>query len=79
MLGHCARIRYVGRQALKRDRIRSQGYAFQIETTTQVRRQGFRVVEIPIVFREREQGVSKLSGHVVWEAIWVVARLGLTW
>ncbi len=63
-------------ESLDFSKIGSLGYAFQIETTTNVFRKGFRIREIPIVFHERTCGVSKLSGHVVWEAIWVVLRLG---
>lgn len=55
--------------------IRSEGYAFQIETTTRVVRAGFRATEVPIIFRERLHGKSKLSRGIIWEAIWAVLRL----
>ena len=48
--------------------IDSKGYAFQIETTYRALRAGFRVVEIPITFRDRRVGESKMSGRIVLEA-----------
>ena len=59
------------------DAIDSKGYAFQIETTYRVRRAGFRVVEIPIAFTDREQGTSKMNGAIVVEAVWKVPLLRL--
>ena len=55
--------------------IRSNGYAFQIEMTVRAWRKGFRIREIPIVFTDRTEGRSKMSGHIVREAIWMVWRL----
>jgi len=49
-------------------RITSDGYAFQIEMNWEVRRRGFDIVEIPIYFRERREGASKMSFHVQAEA-----------
>jgi dolichol-phosphate mannosyltransferase len=57
--------------------IESKGYAFQIETTYRVRRAGFRVVEVPIAFTDREQGHSKMSRAIVLEAVWKVPLLRL--
>jgi dolichol-phosphate mannosyltransferase len=57
--------------------IGSKGYAFQIETTYRVLRAGFRVVEVPIAFTDREQGHSKMSRAIVLEAIWKVPLLRL--
>jgi dolichol-phosphate mannosyltransferase len=57
--------------------IRSRGYAFQIETTYRAVRAGFRVVEIPILFTDREVGGSKMSRSIVLEAIWKVPALRL--
>jgi dolichol-phosphate mannosyltransferase len=59
------------------DAIRSRGYAFQIETTYRAVRAGFRVVEIPILFTDREVGGSKMSRSIVLEAIWKVPALRL--
>jgi dolichol-phosphate mannosyltransferase len=57
--------------------IDSRGYAFQIETTYRSIRAGFRVVEIPITFADREVGGSKMSKSIVVEAIWKVPALRL--
>lgn len=57
--------------------VTSRGYAFQIETTYRALRAGFRVVEIPITFTDRETGSSKMSRAIVLEAIWRVPVLAL--
>lgn len=57
------------------DVVRSNGYAFQIEMSTRAARRGFRIVEIPIVFVDRTDGVSKMSKAIVREAVWMVWRL----
>jgi dolichol-phosphate mannosyltransferase len=57
--------------------IHSKGYAFQIETTYRALRAGFRVLEIPITFVDREAGGSKMSKKIVAEAIWKVPGLRL--
>ena len=57
------------------DAIASLGYAFQIETTYRTLRAGFRVVEIPITFVDRQVGGSKMSREIVLEAIWKVPVL----
>jgi dolichol-phosphate mannosyltransferase len=59
------------------DAIHSKGYAFQIETTYRALRAGFRVVEVPIVFTDREVGGSKMSKAIVLEAVWKVPALRL--
>ena len=59
------------------DAISSLGYAFQIETTYRALRAGFRVVEVPITFADREVGGSKMSKAIVLEAIWKVPLLRL--
>lgn len=56
-------------------RIRSNGYAFQIEMSYRAWRNGFRIVEIPIVFTDRVEGQSKMSRRIVREAIWMVWSL----
>jgi dolichol-phosphate mannosyltransferase len=58
--------------------IHSKGYAFQIEGTYRALRAGFRVVEVPIVFADREVGGSKMSRSIVLEAIWKVPALRLS-
>jgi dolichol-phosphate mannosyltransferase len=59
------------------DAIHSKGYAFQIESTYRTLRAGFRVVEVPIRFVDREAGGSKMSRAIVLEAIWKVPALRL--
>ncbi|HET6345802.1 MAG TPA: polyprenol monophosphomannose synthase [Myxococcota bacterium] len=55
--------------------IKTTGYAFQIEMTYRAIQRGFKVVESPIIFVEREQGVSKMSRRIVIEAVMKVPRL----
>ena len=55
--------------------VRSRGYAFQVELTHRAVRQGFRVVELPIVFRDRELGRSKMSWRIAGEAALLVPQL----
>ncbi|MDZ7806364.1 MAG: polyprenol monophosphomannose synthase [Gracilimonas sp.] len=57
------------------DRIKSNGYAFQIELHFRAWKAGFKLKEVSIVFREREEGVSKMSKAIVREAIWRVWSL----
>jgi dolichol-phosphate mannosyltransferase len=57
--------------------IDSKGYAFQIETTYRAIKAGFLVVEVPIVFTDREVGGSKMSKAIVLEAVWKVPALRL--
>ena len=59
------------------DAIHSKGYAFQIETTYRALRAGFKVMEIPITFVDREIGGSKMSKVIVAEAVWRVPALRL--
>jgi dolichol-phosphate mannosyltransferase len=62
-------------EAIDLDSVSSRGYAFQVEMTYQAIREGFRVAEVPIVFRDRRVGSSKMSGSIVGEAIWRVPAL----
>jgi dolichol-phosphate mannosyltransferase len=62
-------------ESIDLDAIHSKGYAFQIETTYRALRAGFRVVEVPITFVDREAGGSKMSKAIVAEAIWKVPLL----
>ncbi len=64
-------------ESLDLEAISSRGYAFQIETTYRALRAGFRVVEVPIAFVDRERGGSKMSRRIVLEAIWQVPLLRL--
>ena len=61
--------------AIPWDGVHAGGYVFQIEMTYLARRAGARVVEVPIVFRDREVGVSKMSRRIVVEALLVVLTL----
>ena len=62
-------------EAIHFDRVRSRGYAFQVELTYRAVQAGFRVVEVPIVFRDRRHGTSKMSWRIAAEAMWLVPRL----
>ncbi len=62
-------------EALDLSGIRSEGYAFQIEMAYRTHKAGFHVVEVPILFVDRRVGQSKMSGGIVWEAIWAVWRI----
>jgi dolichol-phosphate mannosyltransferase len=64
-------------QALDFDKIQCYGYGFQIELTNKLWREGFKVVEVPIVFTERTHGQSKMRGGIINEAFWLVWRLWL--
>jgi dolichol-phosphate mannosyltransferase len=57
------------------DSVRSRGYAFQVELTYRAVQGGFNVVEVPIVFRDRQYGTSKMSWRIAAEAMWLVPRL----
>jgi len=64
-------------EAIDLDTVSSRGYAFQVETTFRAIRAGFRVVEIPIVFRDRREGSSKMTKAIVAEAAWKVPAMRL--
>jgi dolichol-phosphate mannosyltransferase len=65
-------------EAIELETIPSLGYAFQVETTYRAARAGFRVVEIPIVFRDRRVGESKMTGSIVVEAALRVPAMRLS-
>jgi dolichol-phosphate mannosyltransferase len=62
-------------EAIDLDSIQARGYAFQVEMTYRAIRAGFEVVEVPIVFRDRRAGTSKMDRSIVAEAIWRVPAL----
>jgi dolichol-phosphate mannosyltransferase len=64
-------------EAIGLERISTKGYAFQIETTYRALKVGSRVVEVPIVYSEREVGTSKMSRAIVLEAMARVPSLRL--
>jgi dolichol-phosphate mannosyltransferase len=62
-------------EAIDLPTVRSRGYAFQVELTYRAVRQGFRVREVPIRFRDRLHGQSKMSARIAVEAMWLVPQL----
>jgi len=64
-------------RAMDRDVVRSRGYAFQVELTFHAARGGLEIAEVPIVFREREHGRSKMSPAIALEALWKVPLMRL--
>ena len=62
---------------LNLDAIKSEGYSFQIDMTRAVHKLGGKIIEVPITFRERENGVSKMSKNIVREAMLLVTIWGL--
>ncbi len=62
-------------EALPLERVRTRGYAFQVELTYRALRAGFSVVEIPIVFSDRSVGGSKMSAAIVAEGVWKVPAM----
>lgn len=69
----CYRIEAL--KAIDLDKIKSNGYAFQIEISFKVWKKGFRLVEIPIVFLDRRVGISKMSRSIVYEAVFMLWKL----
>ena len=64
-------------EAISLERVRSNGYAFQIEMSFLAWKKGFRLKEIPIVFTDRVEGQSKMNKKIVREAVWMVWWLRL--
>jgi dolichol-phosphate mannosyltransferase len=62
-------------EAIDLPTVRAHGYAFQVELTNRAIRRGFRVVEVPITFRDRLRGRSKMSARIAIEAMFLVPRL----
>jgi dolichol-phosphate mannosyltransferase len=62
-------------EAIHFEGVRSRGYAFQVELTYRAVRAGFRVVEVPITFRDRQRGKSKMSWRIAAEAMVLVPKL----
>jgi dolichol-phosphate mannosyltransferase len=61
--------------AIELDTVRAHGYAFQVELTLRAIRRGFKVVEVPITFRDRMHGHSKMSTRIAIEAAWLLPQL----
>ena len=64
-------------QAINLDKVKANGYSFQVELTHILWRAGYKIAEVPIIFTDRFVGTSKMSGKIVREAIWMVWRLWL--
>jgi len=64
-------------EAIDLDKIKFRGYAFQIEMKFTAWKLGFRIEEVPIVFTDRREGISKMSGGIFNEALWGVLRMKL--
>jgi dolichol-phosphate mannosyltransferase len=64
-------------RAIDLESVKTKGYGFQVDMTRRVAKAGFGIVEIPIAFRERTHGESKMSGAIILEAMWMVTMWGL--
>jgi len=76
-----AGFKCIHRRVLERidlSKLRSNGYAFQIEVHYRAWKAGFRLHEESIIFRERAEGVSKMSRNIMWEAMWRVWMMRVT-
>ncbi len=66
---------YKALKALNLDAVQSDGYSFQIEISYRLWKKGFDLQEIPIIFADREVGESKMSGKIIYEALFVLLKL----
>ena len=64
-------------ETIELDKVKSDGYSFQIELNYKAQRRGWRIGEVPIIFNDRTSGSSKMSGGIIREAIWRVWALRL--
>ena len=62
-------------ETINLDGIKSNGYAFQIEMSYKAWKRGFRIAELPIVFLDRSSGTSKMSRHIIYEALFMLWTL----
>ncbi|MFP4023810.1 MAG: polyprenol monophosphomannose synthase [Thiohalospira sp.] len=62
-------------ESINLDKIKLKGYAFQIEMKFTVWKLGFKILEVPIIFTERQEGSSKMSGGIFNEAVWGVIKM----
>jgi dolichol-phosphate mannosyltransferase len=84
MLGIPIRDATAGFRAFRADALRAlpyrtaqaSGYGFQVEMAMRAHQAGMRVVELPVIFRDRMSGTSKMDGSIVREAMWLVTRWG---
>ena len=64
-------------ESIDLEHVHADGYGFQIELTYKAVRAGFKVAEVPILFRERSVGTSKMTTRIALEAVWKVPLLRL--
>jgi dolichol-phosphate mannosyltransferase len=64
-------------EGIRLDKVQSEGYSFQIEMSFRCWKKGFRIVEIPIIFVDRQLGTSKMNKKIIWEAAGMVWKLRL--
>jgi dolichol-phosphate mannosyltransferase len=75
-----AGFRVLSRRALEAaslDTVASHGYCFQIDMTRRIHDAGLPIVEVPVTFTEREQGISKMTTGIIVEALWRVTLWGI--
>ena len=77
LTGGCKCFRAAALEAIDFRSARARGYAFQVELTYRALRAGLHVVELPIAFRERREGESKMTGGVALEAAWRIPAMRL--
>lgn len=65
-------------EKIELDNIKLKGYAFQIEMKFRAWKFGFNITEVPIIFTDRKQGTSKMSGGIFNEAIWGVLKMKIS-
>jgi dolichol-phosphate mannosyltransferase len=65
-------------RTMELDTVKANGYGFQVEMTYRAAGRGARIAEVPIRFVDREKGRSKMSSQIVFEALWLVTRLGVS-
>lgn len=65
-------------ESINFDEVRFKGYAFQIELKWIAYKFGFNLIEVPIIFTDRQEGTSKISKNIIWEAIFGVIKLRLS-
>lgn len=65
-------------ETIKLNKIRLKGYGFQIEMKFSTWKYGFKIIEVPIIFTDRQQGASKMSGGIFSEALWGVIKMKIS-
>ncbi len=65
-------------ESIELNTVNASGYSFQVEMTYRVLKAGFEVIEVPITFRERQAGSSKMSNSIVIEAAWRVPAIRIS-